>query len=421
MIDITGPGLPEIFLQARDAEHPGILSAKGLNQRVIYIGDGNTLTIGENIIIRDGFQREGGGGIALEGGRLIMMGGEISDNDGGIGMGGGVYVGMNGEFIMEDGLITRNKTKMHGGGVFPDDGGVFTMRGGIIADNEAIISGGGVFVGVDAEFIMSDGSIEKNRAGGELAVTIGNMSLSYGQGGGVAVCGQGRFTMHDGIISENRAIAITQDDDDNAGSGGGVFVEKDGIFIFEQGSIEGNGVMYWGGGVYTEGAVTTMPESMIRNNVARLGGGGVSVYGGKAAFTMRGGLLVNNFTGGNGGAIHARENAACMIENGIITQNNASEAGNAMAINCEVIMNGGIIFDNEASSFEPDEQAKAVPASRGTHGIAIVIEDLGKLIVQGGKIDGKVVMRDNGQLDDRRVDAEQFRLSPDPEDVDESV
>jgi hypothetical protein len=405
MIEITGPGLPAIFLQAGNAKRPGILSAKGLNQRVIYIGDGNTLTIGENIIIRDGTRREGGAGIALEGGKLIMLGGEISNNDGGIGMSGGVYVGKGSEFIMEGGLITRNKTKMHGGGVFPDDGGVFTMRGGTIADNEAIISGGGVYVGADAEFIMSGGNIEKNRTGGKLAVMIGNMSLSYGCGGGVAVCGQARFIMHDGNISENRAIAVKRDDD-NAGSGGGVFVEKDGIFIFEQGSIERNGVMYWGGGVYTEGAVTTMPESIIRNNVARLGGGGVSVCGRKAAFTMQGGLLMNNFTGGKGGAIHVRENAVCMIEKGGITQNNASEAGNALAINGDVIMNGGVIFDNEESSFEPDEEEKAVPASRGVHGIAIVIEDSGKLILQGGKIDGKIVMRDNGQLDDRRVDAE---------------
>ncbi|MDR2247699.1 MAG: hypothetical protein LBE17_13680 [Treponema sp.] len=421
MIAITGPGLPEIFLQAGSAKRPCILSAKGLNQRVMYIGEGNTLSIGENIIIRDGVRKEGGAGIAIDGGKLIMRGGEISNNDGCTGMSGGVYVGKGSEFIMEGGLITRNKTKMHGGGVFPDDGGVFILRGGTIAYNEAAISGGGVFVGPDAEFIMSGGSIEKNLAGGELIVAINNVVLPYGYGGGVAVSEQARFIMQGGAISRNRAFVV-EPRGEKAGSGGGVAVEKDGAFILDQGCIAGNDVRYWGGGVYSEGELTIMPESIIRDNHADLGGGGVTARGSQAVFTMHGGLLMNNTTGGTGGAIHVRESASCMIQKGLIAQNIAGEAGNALAIDGEVIVNGGIIGDNEAASFVPDEEEKeTAAASWGTHGIAIVIEDSGKLILQGGQIDGNIVKRDGGQVEDRRLEAELLAAPQPPEDSGKDV
>ncbi|MDR1862777.1 MAG: hypothetical protein LBQ67_02530 [Treponema sp.] len=395
MIDITGRELPRIVLQSRSPKKPGILNAKGLNKRVIYIADGNTLSIGDYVIIRGGAQSVGGSGVAVEGGTLVMTGGEISGNDSGVGMGGGVYIGKDSEFIMEGGLIRGNKTKMHGGGVFPDKGGKFTMRSGIISGNTAFISGGGVFAGIDSEFIMSGGVIEENKAGGREA-------MPSGQGGGVFVSRRARFTMTEGKILENRAITV-QEEDRAAGSGGGVFIEESGVFSFEGGSITKNGAMCWGGGVYTSGAFSCGDGCLIGDNIARLGGGGVHVSGKNSVFTMKGGLLLNNFTGGIGGAVNTAEDGSFIMENGLVTKNRAAEIGNAFAVNSAVTVSGGTVIDNNDLPIGEKEKNTApgdIPL--GKAGAAVVIEEDGTLTLKGGEVDGTISMQTKDQLEDLR-------------------
>ncbi|MDR2094185.1 MAG: hypothetical protein LBP76_01540 [Treponema sp.] len=409
MIDIAGKGLPVIYMQG--GERPGILNAKGLNNRVMYISGGNKVYLGENLVIRGGItQGSGGAGITIEDGALFLQGAEISDNDAGFGMGGGVYVSGRGEFVMESGLITRNKTKMHGGGVFPDDGGKFIMRGGTISYNEAVLSGGGVFVGVDAEFTMSGGLIEKNQVGGEKIVKIAGVSVPYGQGGGVHVCQDARFTMLNGRICENRAIAVGRED--SAGSGGGVFVATDGIFIAEKGSIVQNGVMNWGGGVYVKGSFTLGAACTIANNIARLGGGGVHVAGKQGVFTMKSGLLMNNYTGGKGGAVCVMEDSIFTMEGGLVTRNSAYQIGNAFAVNGLLTVNGGAVIDNV---YPPPEESKEKDAETDTSQekaqCVVVIDDTGKLVIHAGEIDGKIAMKKANQMEDLREKKEEEETS----------
>jgi hypothetical protein len=402
MIDVTGRGLPVIILQGNSGEHPGILNARGLNKRVIYISDGNKVCLKENIVIRGGITHgSGGSGITIEGGTLIMKGGEISDNDAGMGMGGGVYVSRGSEFIMEGGLITRNKTEMHGGGVFPDDGGKFTMLGGTISDNTAYLSGAGVFVGIDAEFTMSGGLIEKNIAGGEKTIKIAGIPIPCGEGGGVHVSQRARFTMLDGKICSNRAIAVGMEN--SAGSGGGVFVEADGTFTLENGSITQNGVMNWGGGVYTEGSFTSRPACIITNNIARLGGGGIHIAGKKGVFMMKGGLLMCNYTAGTGGAVNIMEDGVFTMEGGLVVKNSADKIGNAFAINGLGTITGGAILDNNDPPKSPDakDTETNTPPERTCY--AVYINEAGKLIIQGGEIDGKIAMKNKSQLEDTRT------------------
>jgi hypothetical protein len=399
LIELTGKGLPAVFLRGESGGRPGILNAKGLNKRVIYIADGNTLCIEEHIVVCGGLtQGDGGSGAALEGGTLIMKGGEISDNDAGVGMGGGVYVGRNSEFIMEGGLITRNDTRMNGGGVFPDDGGIFTMRGGTISGNTASLSGAGVFVGIDAEFTMDGGLIEKNLAGGKKPMMLAGMPIPGGMGGGVYVCDRACFTMLDGKISGNRAAAAGKEGG-NAGSGGGVYVDKGGVFNFEKGSIAQNHAMNWGGGVYTEGSFNCAPECIIGINFAGLGGGGVHIAGRKGVFTMKGGFLLNNFTKGRGGAVNVMEHAALAIENGLFLKNTAASMGNAFAINGMAVMDDGAVFDGGKIPQGGDAEI-GKPLKNGSP--SVVIDSGGKLILRGGEIGGQVVARAKDQFEDLR-------------------
>ncbi|MHC6204464.1 hypothetical protein ACYULU_14895 [Breznakiellaceae bacterium SP9] len=413
MIDITGHGLPPIVLQGESEERPGILNADKLNKRVIFISDDNTLTLGDHITLTGGStSNNGGSGVAVQRGTLIMNGGEIADNDSLMGMGGGVYIGKGGSFTMNGGAIVRNKTQMNGGGVFPDDGGVFTMNGGCISNNNAYMSGAGVFVGMDSQFTLNGGTIEKNQSGGDKDVLIFGRAVPYGRGGGVCVYERAVFTMNGGDITKNRAIAMNEDEN-SAGSGGGVFVQEGAVFTFKKGTIKQGGVMGWGGGIYSEGKVTMYSDSVICNNVARLCGGGVHLAGKGASLTMKGGLIMNNFGARSAGAVHIMKNSIFTIEQGLIVKNTAGEGGHALVISGTVVMNGGVIVDNndealERMTPEPDKkspkksQRKAAKAGAATADPAIVIEYGGKLRITGGELQGQLAMVSPDQLEDTR-------------------
>ncbi|AEF84544.1 putative polymorphic outer membrane protein [Treponema primitia ZAS-2] len=426
MVDICGKGLPPVFLRGESPEQPGILNAEGLNRQVLHISDGNSLCLGDNIVIRGGsVNGNGGAGVCIQGGTLIMEGGEISDNDTGVGMGGGVYVGKDSEFIMRGGAITRNNSKMFGGGVFADEGGVFTMRDGCIAGNRAAISGGAVYVGEDAEFALHDGTIEENQAGGQGDVKIGGIRISSGKGGGVYVDDGAAFTMYDGLIRKNRAMAA-QGEAQNGGSGAGVYVAEGGRFTCLLGDIAENSASNWGGGVYTEGAFTADSLAMISYNEAGLGGGGIQIAGKAGAFTMKGGYVAHNSTCGCGGAVNALIDSVFSMEDGAIAKNTADVMGNALAIFGKACISGGAVFDNnyippQDRQAKPDETIsdilkrireiidpelrEANPAinmgTRREHP-AILLVDTGKLSISGGILEGAVAMTKPGQMEDTR-------------------
>lgn len=170
------------------------------------------------------------------GGTFNMYGGNITGNvrtDSG--NGGGVLVSY-GIFNMYDGKITNNSCGLSGGGVYVERG-TFNMSGGEISGNTSGEYGGGIELS-SSTFTMTDGSISQNKSkenGGGIDVSAGSTFTMYGGtitgntsyiGGGVAVekYGNNTFNMNGGAITDNTAT--------NTGSetGGGVYVESDGIF-----------------------------------------------------------------------------------------------------------------------------------------------------------------------------------------------
>ena len=91
-----------------------------------------------------------------------------------------------------------------------------------------------------------------------------NAPFGSGYGGGVYVEKDGKFTLNDGTITENRTPT----------RGGGVFVEKDGTFEMTGGQISDN-KGYWGGGVCSDGTFI-MTGGTITDNISEWGGGGVA-------------------------------------------------------------------------------------------------------------------------------------------------
>jgi uncharacterized repeat protein (TIGR02543 family) len=175
-------------------------------------------------------------------------------------------------------------------------GGTLTLRGG---NQAAAANRSGVYVnGSGRTFVLNDG------------VTITGFR-STSNGGGVYVNSNGTFTMNSGTISGNTAsgsdgggVYVNGTFTMNGGSisdnttnlGGGVYVSTNGTFTMKGGSISGNTAYSGGGGVYVNGGTFTMSGGEIAGNSAtgtgtNGRGGGVLVVGSSSTFTMSGGTI----------------------------------------------------------------------------------------------------------------------------------
>jgi hypothetical protein len=225
----------DIMLNGGTAKRTISLSSNG---SLFTVGDGVTLTLGNNVTLQ---------------GR--------SDNHSSL-----VYVNSGGTLILRDGgEISGNTVSSSGGGVYVN-GGAFTMSGGEISGNTAASSGGGVYVS-GGTFTMSGGEISGNTV---------SSSSSSSYGGGVYVYSSGTFTMSGGTISGNTAAYSPY----NSSYGGGVYVYSSGTFTMSGGTISGNTATAYssyhssyGGGVYSAGTFTKQ-------------GGGV-IYGSNASSSLK--------------------------------------------------------------------------------------------------------------------------------------
>jgi hypothetical protein len=169
-VNISGSGYPHIILKGADTG-TNIISASGTS--VLSIGGGNTVSLGDNLILTGGSAVSGGG--VYVAGTFIMTGGYIQGNStSSYGNGGGVYV-EGGKFTMSGGYI-QNNTAGLGGGVLGYLNGIFTMTGGTIQGNTATIYGGGVCVsGSGSTFTKTGGTIDGNNNAptGRAVATLG--------------------------------------------------------------------------------------------------------------------------------------------------------------------------------------------------------------------------------------------------------
>ena len=278
-----------------------------------------------------------GRGVYVNGGTFNMYGGEITGNNMAsnsevateMPYGGGVYVGSGGTFNLHSGKITNN-TATNGGGV--DIGfGTFNMYGGEITGNKAA-KGGGVYVAGSSTvntFNMYGGTISGNTAQDD------EDTQNDGAGGGVYIESGSAFTMTGGTIG-----GTGTGEANTATSGGGVYMDG-GKFTMSGGSISGNS----GCGVYVESGTFTMSDSAsITGN-----SGGVNVRT-NGKFVMSGGSIANNMVTGNGGGVYVI--GTFEMSGGSITDNTASGTGCGGGVDAAsgtFTMSGGSIANNTAN------------------------------------------------------------------------
>ena len=309
----------------------------------------------------------GGGVYVAEGALFTMNGGEISycaagGNDTSS-MGRGGAVGVMGKFVMNGGQIykcgirtaqynvNRNTNSAFGGAVYVYHNAEFVMNGGSLGDienrygNQADKNGGAVYIksvassgnDVPGKFTFNGGTILAGYApvgGGIYNAGILEMKdgavIEYSLDQGSGVYNDGTFTMDGGVISNSE--------------GPGVTVGADSIFEMKGGTISENANVQ-GGGVLIDGGTFNMSgNSVIKDNSAGYGGGGVCItprthdaygYSGGGTFNMKSGTIKGNKVinyklsygdpmYGNGGGVWIGNESTFNLTGGSITGNKST-------------------------------------------------------------------------------------------------
>ena len=233
-----------------------------------------------------------------------------------------------------------------------NEGGELVLVSGEITGNARIGdsgNGGGVAIN-GGTFIMSGGAITGNNAG---------------IGGGVWIEGGGTFTMSGGEISGNSAdrfggggvrvtgqgTTFTMSGGEISGNtaindgGGGINVDRGAIFTMTGGEISGNSAPNGAGVTIALGATFTMSGGTISGNSAGYGGG-IDVNEG-TTFTMKNGTISSNTCTSNGGGIHSSGNSTLSMEGGTISGNSATQQGGGVYLSVKGVtftMTGGTIY-----------------------------------------------------------------------------
>ncbi|MBQ9071035.1 MAG: hypothetical protein IJY23_06805 [Clostridia bacterium] len=319
-----------------------ITNCSSKNGGAIYMSAGIFTLSGEGSISNCS-ATENGGAICLDGdsGEANILGGSVSGCS--AVQGGAIYMG-GGTLSMSGGEATYNNAD-NGGAIYLYDGNA-TISGGSITDCHATENGGAIYMG-GGTLSMSDGEVSSCDAvnGGAAYLKLGNMSVSGGSinnneasdDGGALYLGGGELTVSKGEISYNSAI-----------NGGGAFVAN-GDATVTGGVIYKNTASGNGGGIDISNGNFIMSGGSIDGNVATNGDGGaiyVSSSQNNSVITVSSGSIINNYAGGNGGAlgVHGQDGITFTITIGKNTNHegfeNAHECENSDATeHCPIIKN----------------------------------------------------------------------------------
>jgi len=107
-----------------------------------------------------------------------------------------------------------------------------------------------------------------------------------------------------------------------------------------------------GGGVFVyQGAVFTLDNGFVRENISNSVGGGVALRD-NASLIMRGGeIYENEALDGSGGGVHGNASSIMTMYGGEIYENETNSNGGGVAFHAsQFSMSGGYIYDNDADS-----------------------------------------------------------------------
>ena len=194
--------------------------------------------------------------------------------------------------------------------------GTTTINGGAIRSNRANVNGGGLYSA--GNLVVSNATIASNVAAGNDANSANGGGGIYNDGGSLQVSGTGIFS--------NRATSP-------AGSGGGVFIAGGENIQFANTTLSGNVAVRAGGGIETVGAIVSLTDSSLVNNVAgpngngAPGNGGGLHAGGSGYVTLTNGSVNNNIAANEGGGLWASATSTLIVNGSTVANNRATDGG----------------------------------------------------------------------------------------------
>jgi predicted outer membrane repeat protein len=336
MIEIAGTGKypPIILAGVSGGEYPSVLDA-GEKNRVLYIADGNNLTIAPDLYLTGGAAQYGGAVYAKDSTLLVC------------------------------GVITGN-TAQEGGGILIDGGSLHLTDKAEISKNSAATDNGGGIYAIDSEFRMD-----------------GEAKILNNTGGGIILMGTTAFIREKAAVTGNWAEY----------DGGGVTLWESASLILEgSASISGNTAQRSGGGIFaTESALLIRENASVFQNHCALDGG--AVYTGDGSLTVQGNAkLLENEAGDDGGAVYAVSSEILLAEQCQVEKNTAG-CGGGICIDLESkldVSNNAVISGNLATG----EEATGGGLCAGIY--STIVMSGGIVTGNTARLGGGVYIRDGG-------------------------
>ncbi len=380
----------------------------------------------------------GGGGVFSQGGALTITNSTIDGNK-------------------ADGAGGTPGTSGSGGGILVD-GGTLSLSNSTLSNNSSVRAGGGLELNgltnvvtatiTDTDFTTNDTGPSPGNGGGIHITTAGVLgdptqvttmvsggtfdgNTASNEGGGLWNDVQGELTISGVTITNNSAAGAVQD------SGGGGVFSQGGITTISNSTISGNmatgaggtgPTSGSGGGILLDGGTLTVTGSMISGNSSVRAGGGIEISSivREATVTISSSNFSNNTTGptpGNGGGLHVTapmgaNPTTLNITGGTFISNVASAEGGGLwnDVAGTMTVSNVTIAGNKASGAAADQGGGGVFNNGGTTNITNstiagniadgaagsgggILNDGGSLTVTGGTIAGNVSNRAGGGIE----------------------
>ena len=296
------------------------------------------------------------GGIYNDGGRVTLSATQVIANTSTNGRGGGIHnFGIDAVLNVSDASVIEKNMALYGGdGIYNEDGQV-TLSAVQVLSNTTPQSGGGInSIGASAVLTVTDASLIQNKTadsyGGGIynngkvtlsVVQVISNTVTGGSGGGIFNGGQA-------TLSAVQVLSNTA----TSGLGGGI--ANDGatavLTVTAASLIQNNTAAFGGGGIYNyEGKATLSGVQVISNTATNGKGGGIYNSGVGAVLTMTAGSLIqDNTAGGNGGGIYSEEQATL---SGVKVLSNSAGGGGIASTGFDAILkvtDSSLIQDNTA-------------------------------------------------------------------------
>ena len=392
-----------------------LLTISGNNQSRVFRIEGAIATISGIKITNGRILANGdGGGVFNNFGILTINQSIISNNAAANGSfsggGGGIY--NRGTMIINNSTVSNNSAVSQGGGISNDSGAsgttpVITINNSIIADNSTSGLGAGLYNYYDSTMNVNNTTISNNSAnngggifsngmtnltdvnvtnntalyngggignGSRAALTVTTSTISQNlagiSGGGISESGDfgGRLTINNSTISNNTAAqggggirsyrapveirgSIISGNSAPGSRGGGIYSESVNSKLNLTDSIIRDNSAIDGGGVVSDGSITSIINTTINNNSATGGnGGGIYTYGPGSSVKVTNSTISINTAKVGGGIFNSNYNTF-NITYSTISSNTGNSGGGIFGGNLGTInANNTIVADNTASS-----------------------------------------------------------------------